>query len=55
MDSRFITTAFSGTTNDRNTAISRTNDSTSTPAITHTRRRANWAETSMAAAVTPPT
>ena len=33
--SRFITAAFSGTSSERNTTISRTNDSSTTAAMNH--------------------
>src|SRR3990172_3726550 len=55
IDSRFITTAFRGTSSDRNTSIRRTNDSTSTTAMNAGSLAVRYSEKSTVAATVPDT
>ncbi len=55
IDSRFITTALSGTSTDRNTARSSTKLSSRTAPMNHGRRADSTVEKSMSDGVCPPT
>ena len=55
MDSRFMTTALSGTSTERKTASRSTKLRTSTAPMNHGRRSARTVEKSMSDAVWPPT